>query len=520
MNHQGLEQIYSLISRDPHAALAFLRRLKPESSADPALAANWGSLLVETGTALRDRAIVREGIAGIEASLGGLGKEARPYVFYNLGNGYYALDQLCDAQNAPLSNLEDSLPLAARDCYRQAISEDSALPVSEQAKLRINYGNCLARFGRSIEAAAEYGHALTLSPGHPMAAGNLAIELERLAFVSQDWRVLRDALTLLDTALSDQRLDSVGIPGSRKAFDSVRVRAVKTLQTLGHAHPTDSAPLNEQPDTSLGDYQRYCAQHGLFLNLWCEGVSRPNPMTDNVGLRLLVPVREQRTFVRLSRVLNEIKERFAVARYLLHRAQQEHAEDRAVDALTLYTDNLDYSTYGMTTAQIKVAFEGAFSVLDKIALFLNGYLVLGLPARDVDFRALWRKEATRQAIDVRGTHGRPFLLALHDIARELETSLDLGRIPKKRNLSTHRYLVVHSEAWGWRDDADGREYHLGRGELVQDTVGLLKLVKSAVIYLIAFVSLQESEKLSKTSGPVPRIVMRHHPQRPRGRERG
>jgi hypothetical protein len=57
-----------------------------------------------------------------------------------------------------------------------------------------------------------------------------------------------------------------------------------------------------------------------------------------------------------------------------------------------------------------------------------------------------------------------------------------------------------------KEEADSISYHLGYRELLQNTLDLMRLVRSAVIYLIAFIDQEERKKLRDTKGIVPPII--------------
>lgn len=83
------------------------------------------------------------------------------------------------------------------------------------------------------------------------------------------------------------------------------------------------------------------------------------------------------------------------------------------------------------------------------------------------------------------------LFALYDISRDLSKGGYLEGTRNRRHLLTHRYLIPHVIPDSQRADIDGPEYHVGYRQLFEDCIDLLKLVRSAVIYLVAFVNRRE-----------------------------
>jgi hypothetical protein len=85
---------------------------------------------------------------------------------------------------------------------------------------------------------------------------------------------------------------------------------------------------------------------------------------------------------------NQMKQEFVSARWLYFqgvRGNGVHFSDRDV----LLHNTLDYPSYGLAIEHVRLAFRVAYSLLDKIAFFLNDYLQLGIPEKSVYFRSVW-----------------------------------------------------------------------------------------------------------------------------------
>ena len=79
---------------------------------------------------------------------------------------------------------------------------------------------------------------------------------------------------------------------------------------------------------------------------------------------------------------NQLKQEYASARWLLYEGSQTdtvHFSDREV---VLY-NTLDYSCHALAVEKTKIAFRMAYSMFDKLVLFLNEYLHLGIKDYDV-----------------------------------------------------------------------------------------------------------------------------------------
>jgi LA2681-like HEPN len=94
---------------------------------------------------------------------------------------------------------------------------------------------------------------------------------------------------------------------------------------------------------------------------------------------------------------NELKQEFVSARYLLFEglaAKAPHFSDRDVTI----ADTLDQPVYSLASQKLRLAFRSASSLFDKAAVFLNYYLALEIPERQVTFRTIWYTKQDR-------THG-------------------------------------------------------------------------------------------------------------------
>jgi ATP synthase F1 epsilon subunit len=99
---------------------------------------------------------------------------------------------------------------------------------------------------------------------------------------------------------------------------------------------------------------------------------------------------------------NSLKQEFVSARFLLYQGLRRHGRHFSDRGVKL-SDTLDDSVRGLGMEKVKAAFRVAYSLLDKVAFFLNDYFTLRIRHQDVSFRDLWyepkkkgaAKDATR-----------------------------------------------------------------------------------------------------------------------------
>ncbi len=91
---------------------------------------------------------------------------------------------------------------------------------------------------------------------------------------------------------------------------------------------------------------------------------------------------------RFPNYYNILKQEYVSARFMLFessRNEDEHISDQDV----LLMDGSDGVQFGYKSEQLKTAYRLAYSLFDKIALFLNEYYEVGLKPSTVNFRKIW-----------------------------------------------------------------------------------------------------------------------------------
>jgi len=231
----------------------------------------------------------------------------------------------------------------------------------------------------------------------------------------------------------------------------------------------------------------------VFLNFCFHSKDCPHSPADTI-MFAVAEVKDEQRLIRWARASNEIKQQFAVARALLFEAVLDPAGIARTDELTTYFDLNDFSVYGLRSGKLKTAYEATFNLFDKIGFFLNDYLQLGIPDKEISFRGLWkdRKKRVRPQLSA---YPSAYLRALYEVSKELPSTEHFGVFTDMRNLLTHRYFVLHTKAGDWKSSADSDEYHEGYKKFSWLSLQLLGLAKAAIIYLIAFIRSSEIQKL-------------------------
>jgi tetratricopeptide (TPR) repeat protein len=382
-------------------------------------------------------------------------------------------------------------------------------PTMRLCQIYTNLGNTLNTIGRFVEAIGYWQIALRLDNVFSMALGNLGKGLFSYARALYD-DGHRAILLAFAYRHVKQALEGNLHPDARSAFKSLLDRLEKLVPMQVMKGTTD---LN---DHSLGEtkgeieYRRWCLGEVLFLNplndLGHFPIAAVDPLT---APTMAMPVRAGPYY---HGFYNALKQEYASARFLAYdglNTRSAHFSDRRV----LLYNTFDYPTYGLGVERLKAAFRMAFSLFDKIAFFLNDYLGLGIPERQVSFRGLWyvncdpkrdlRPEfAARENWPLRG---------LYWLAKDIYTdepgfrdALDpeAQRMKEVRNQLEHKYLKIHEMGPPKTGKQTARDaifidelaYSIKRDEFEGQTVKLLRLARAALIYLSLGVHAEEQRR--------------------------
>jgi len=492
-------------------ALAVASRL-----ADPSVRA---AILIDAGSGAKKTGAIREGISllsDILASRKGLKKNnILSHLCYNIANGYHAIYQLKRERRAKVIPPNDDDLRATKKYYRKAIASLSNEPNSLRSRLFVNYANCLSQLGRGIESLAYYKRALEEEKSNGMASGNLGLGLYRIAQITG--RYYYDYLFLAHEALQAalgpymhlDYGDPRAIEGFKEALSKLQDRKdarKDNIETTASQAPSDSKEPTDH-------YVAFCLQKQLFLNAW-TGESRFTPaFTDEISYGpITTKFDDDETVPELIRILNEIKEAFATARYLFYLSLGQSSTADEISKLTLYFGTSREELNGLYIGLSKSAYLRAFDVLDKVARIVNVYYRIG--RRNDHFWHLFAERQSRGQEHECRFAARPSIVsednyslyALSDLCIDYFESehVDLKSIDVRRNLITHDYLtVLPSQS---RDAADPST--VSANELFEQVYAVLQLAKNATLYAVSAITLSEAKKAPSRSVP---IIYGRHP---------
>ena len=398
---------------------------------------------------------------------------------------------------------------------RQAASlgMQARLQPVRMAQITTNLANALSHVGRVAEALDLWQRALRTVPGFPMALGNHGRGLSYLAERSHDlghqFLLLRQARTDLRAALTSP------IPqGERDGFASFadRIEEHFGVARLEEEYDLDDHALGQ--DAQETEYRGWVLRHRLFLNplneLGQHSIAAADPLTLP---SITQPISEGPYFLGL---FNQLKQEFVSARYLLFHGMTSsglHFSDRDVKLV----DTMDEPVYSRYIEEVKGAFRVAYGLFDKTAFFLNHYLDLGIPQRQITFRGLWylkqdRNKGLKQGLEERRNISLQALFWLSkDLFEDSEgfrESLepDARQIDAIRNHLEHKYLKIHEPGWiPMASDfgmSDTLAFSIPRDEFERKTLRVLSLARATLMYLTQCVYLEEKTRPDNDDGPI------------------
>lgn len=458
-----------------------------------------GVFLIWIGSNTLSNQLLNKGIKVTEKNIckEGIDPDNKIQAHYNLGNGYSSLYEIALSSGEDLYSIEKLWKKAVKN-YRSVPYDHDFYSIAQT-----NLANTMDHVGRPIEAIAHYEEALKKDSSHAMAAANLALAMENMAGISDYSNAyLIYSYQTYNRALADK--ESILKIGGQKAYDMFVSHRDKIksffenngqskllLLDLTHPYRDDST----QSD-SVRFYTNFCIEHDLYLNLHLHDRNSDASVGDPIVVKPITSIKDNKSTQEMFFRLNEIKESYMTARYLLVQSQYTHKETSDISNQTTLINNADYSASNLYVGLLKSSYKESIGVLDKIAILINFYLKLGHKENDpkLDYRKVWYSGLDKtQGINTKVVkRGGRYLYGAKSLCDEI-ASLDKGI----RNSLTHRYLRIYRVISGPPDTYTFEE-------LVDKTIKIHYLVKCTIISLANFINQVEGNKLhaAKMSGKI------------------
>lgn len=403
-------------------------------------------------------------------------------------------------------------------CLRKALLNEGFkdLEPSRKCQINTNLGNRLNSLGRFVEAQEYWSAALSIIPGFAMALVNRGEGLTYYARSLYDRGhtnfFLKAAHNDITNALAKHAfLESAGYDA---ALDGCRRTAKLIEETVSAeflAEPIDYDRF------ALGDsdnehYRRWCLVNRLFVNPLNDVTAKTIAASDVMTLpSIVVSINDARMPAAIG-FFNQLKQEFVSSRWIFYESIQPLDATHISDRDVLLYNTLDFPSYSLSTEQMKLAFRSLYSLFDKFAFFLNQYLNLGVPERQVSFERIWFVDSKKsKGLREQFTQANNWpLRGLYWVAKdffvdEMKESMapDAQELSTIRNHLEHKYLKLHEmlqPASIKRMSEEDFAFSMLRREFEKKTLRLLKLARASLIYLSLGVHAEELNRHRKYLG--------------------
>jgi hypothetical protein len=256
----------------------------------------------------------------------------------------------------------------------------------------------------------------------------------------------------------------------------------------------DGYPIGASKDER--HYRRWALQQRLFLNPLNDLGSHTIAARDMLSLpSFTTAIGEPPSLIGF---FDQMKQEYVSGRWLLYEglhSKRVHFSDRQV---TIY-NTLDYPSHALAVEKVKAAYRIGYSLLDKIAFFLNDYAKLGIKTNQVYFRTIWnedrdpRKNIRQEFVQSKNWPLRGLYWLSKDLFDpELKSVMepDAQALYEIRNHLEHSYLKIHelllpqpqreefADMW-----TDSLAYSVGRDDFEDKTLQVFRLARAGMIYL-------------------------------------
>ena len=460
-------------------------------------------LAIDTASDAGDEEALRKLGEECEASLDGAAGDERVFLLYYQANTYGAIVSAKPADPAKLWDWEQPDAVQNVLLLRRAISEPSFGTVDQTlaCQIRTNLANRLNALGRPVAANEQWLKVLETEPRFAKALANRARAIAFYATTLYDEghqvHLLAAARNLFNAALS---ADAVWESGDRESFaqdlTDQRDRIQAYLVGVAYDEDFDLDMFSLGATEEERSYRRWCLNERLFLNPLNDQFTESVAAADVLHL----PDHTYKTGEppRFPAYYNLLKQEYVSARYWLFHAIHRH-DPKFIMRDALMLDSGEGQALGHYSEDLKAAFRSAYSLFDKVGLFLNDYFAVGLTPGVVNFRRVWHRQAGGNTFELRPTfkyrpnwplRGMYFLSKdLHDKDFQEVSEPDAVDLAALRNQVEHRFLSLQES-----DDGAGSDTHrlISIAGFEGRTLRLLKMAREALIYLSLAVHREET----------------------------
>lgn len=429
------------------------------------------------------------------------------YYHYLLGNGWGYKRKLSVQTNSQMWSFQSEELSKEIFHLRKAISIEGFDNVSNEIKCQVfcNLGNLFSHIGRFVEAQELWNRAIILNGEFAMAYANkghsmlyyqnyLYDTIHKNLFLIYGYHHIRVGLSLKEH-LHD---------GAEEYFTPYLISLEKTIPMEFRNKLPKLNKFKLGRDKKLKDYRRWCIDNCLYINPLNDLGRHTDASHDCLNMPSMVfEVNAPPIYFTL---FNQMKQEFGTARFIYYESVKRnnpHFSDK--DIVIVETPEL--AKYSYHLEQLKSAFRMSYSIMDKIAFFLNNYLNLGIAEYRTTFRNVFYEKPKERVLRSSFTSSNNWALRglywlsldLHEKDEDFESVIEpeAKEIAKIRNAMEHKSFKIISEFLPYPEYYDkGKDiaYAIHRHELEIKTLKLLTLTRAAMMYLAFAINHEEEKK--------------------------
>lgn len=377
---------------------------------------------------------------------------------------------------------------------RQAVSDSSfseLVPIW-QCKILTNLGNRLNNLGRFIDALKYWDLAIQIIPNFAMALGNKGVGLTYYGHSLYDHGhtgiLIATAKNILEQAISDDAFwDSGFQPSVNEQFTQHYDNSVKHLENIKYDFALDLDQWSLGSSRQETHYRRWCLDKCLFLSPLNDVLKYSAASQDIIHLPDHTYKIDESP--RFPNYYNLLKQEYVAARYMFYEAMNAEIQHISDNNILLLSGH-DGVEFGYRTEQLKISYRLAYSLFDKIALFLNDYFSVDLRASSVSFRKIWgtMKNKRFELYPCFSDSKNWPLRGLYYISKDLfdENFIDVAlpdaqELASLRNFTEHRFLSLQEYATSVQ--RTNIHSYITISDFEDKTLRILSMVREALIYL-------------------------------------
>lgn len=437
------------------------------------------------------------------------------HLFYSIGTAYGDIFELSDNL---VFNIDTDCIVQQIYYFRKAIEILNNIDINPEnnrfvhpslCSLYTNYANLLDACGRKQLAIKMYCKCIQINPKFTMASGNLAICLHHYRnFLSDNEHLhfIKKIKSLIETSITVS--DPNRVDYAEKRF----IELYEQYLNYKDLDECSCKTIDYNPNSQK--YREWCWNNGLYLNplndLQADDINRYD---DNLLLPSLL-FQSDKDLNKYISMFNQIKQEYVYARYLCFNSIEIDSVHYADENVYLI-DCLDYVQYSIRVEGLKASFKTLYSLLDKVAMFINEYYSLKIKTRQVNFHSIWRSNSDLNKMLDKNIGLSSIFWIEKDFDNgdnSLTANPNSKRLKIIRNYLEHRFTNITLNIFnGSEDNEDNNEtrLYLTEFELQEFALDLLNLVREVIFSLKNAIQISENEKQSTISSEVALIPINY-----------